>query len=120
MILFGKEELYTETMGLLMYELVSVTLHMCARLTENNQNRLSEQADVLDSFFSMMSQITKKNPKLLLSQGVDTTALFQCGKLSKLFIDVKFIYQVEFQLITEKVNTMLNKSTTFAWPTATR
>lgn len=63
-----------------MYEIVSVTLLMCARLTENNENRLSEQADVLEGFFSMMSQITKKNPKLLLSQGVDSTSLFQCGK----------------------------------------
>lgn len=89
--MFGKEELYSETMQILMYELVSITLLMCARLTENNENHLSEQADVLEDFYSMMSQITKKNPKLLLSQGVDTTALFQCGTCTYVINEKKSI-----------------------------
>lgn len=78
--MFGKEEAYSETMQTLMYEIVSITLCMCACLTENGTNQLSEQPDVLEAFFNMMSQVIKKNPKLMLAPGVDATAVFQCGK----------------------------------------
>lgn len=78
--MFGKEEAYSETMQMLMYEIVSVTLCMCAVLTENGTNRLSEQVDVLETFFFTMSQVTKKNPRLLLARGVDAAAIFQYGK----------------------------------------
>lgn len=67
-------------MQTLMYEIVSVTLCMCAVLTENGTNRLSEQVDVLETFFFTMSQVTKKNPRLLLARGVDAAAIFQYGK----------------------------------------
>lgn len=76
LIMFGKEEKFCEINQQLLREIISVTLQMCARLNNN----LSEKADTLEAFFTMLAQISKKVPHLVVGEGVDTAALFQCGK----------------------------------------
>lgn len=51
---------------------------MCAQLNTNNQ--LAEKTDVLDGFFTLLAQLSKKVPQLIFSSNIDTAALFQCGK----------------------------------------
>lgn len=51
---------------------------MCAQYSTSNQ--LSEKADVLEGFFFMLASIAKKLPQLLNNTGVNTSALFECGK----------------------------------------
>lgn len=76
LIMFGREEKFCEMNRQLLREIITVTLEMCARLNDN----LSEKADTLEAFFTMLAQISKKVPHLVVADGVDTAALFQCGK----------------------------------------
>lgn len=76
LIMFGRDEKFCEINQQLLREIVTVTLETCGRLNEN----LSEKADVFEAFFTMLAQISKKVPHLVVGDGVDTAALFQCGK----------------------------------------
>lgn len=76
LIMFGKEEKFSAINQQLLREIVSVTLQICAQLNDN----LSEKADTLEAFFTMLAQISKKVPHLIIANGVDTAGLFQCGK----------------------------------------
>lgn len=68
----------------LIHEIVNTTLEMCARY--NTKNQLSEKSDVLEAFFTLLSNIAKKLPHLIVGTGFDTSALFECGKFSFLFL----------------------------------
>lgn len=76
--MFGKDEQYTTIMHQLLREIVNITLQMCAQL--NGCNQLSEHSDVIEAFFMNVAQIYKKVPLLILTAGLDMSALFQCGK----------------------------------------
>lgn len=41
---------------------------------------LSEKADVIEAFFSLMANLVKKVPQLINKSGIDTAAIFQCGE----------------------------------------
>lgn len=79
LIMFGKEEKFATINQQLLREIVSVTLQMCTQLNNN----LAEKADTLEAFFTMLAQISKKVPHLVVGNGVDTAALFQCGIVLK-------------------------------------
>lgn len=76
--MFGNEQQFRGITHQLLHEIVSTTLQMCAQL--NSSNQLAEKTDVLQGFFAMMAQLFKKIPLVVFSSGVDTAALFQCGK----------------------------------------
>lgn len=76
LIMFGKEEKFCTINQQLLREIISVTLEMCTKMNDN----LAEKSDVLEAFFTMLAQISKKVPHLVVGVGVDTAALFQCGK----------------------------------------
>lgn len=61
-----------------MQEIVNSTLQMCAHLSTTNS--LQEQSDVIEGFFSLLSQVSKKAPYFVLNSSIDTAALFQCGE----------------------------------------
>lgn len=81
--MFEKDEELAPVSQQLICEIVSTTLQMCAQLNSNSQ--LSEKSDVLEGFFCMLVQISKKVPHLIFNNSIDTAALFQCGKFSLLF-----------------------------------
>lgn len=76
--MFGREEEFCTLNQQLLHELTSTTMQMCAQYNTNNQ--LSEKADVLEGFFSMLAALAKKVPQLIMTCGIDIAALFQCGK----------------------------------------
>lgn len=80
MIMFGKEEKFGGISQELLREIVNVTMQMCTHLNNN----LSEKTDTLEAFFLMLAQVSKKVPHLIVANGVDTAALFQCGKCFKM------------------------------------
>lgn len=77
LVMFGKDEEFTYMLKQFLYELMNRSLQMCAEL--NNKNQLSDKCDVLESFFSMLTHVSKRNSKLLYNSGVDCESLFQCG-----------------------------------------
>lgn len=81
--MFGEEESLTRICQLSIHEIVNTTLLMCAKL--NVIQELSEKSDVVEGFFSMLSQIFKKNPQILQTSNLDMAALFQCGEFFILF-----------------------------------
>lgn len=54
---------------------------MCANVTATAD--LSEKSDILEAFFGMMANLFKKVPQLINRSGIDTAAIFQCGKITK-------------------------------------
>ena len=77
--MFGNEDQFRAIMHQLLHEIVTTTLQMCAQL--NSANQLAEKTDVLEGFFAMMAQLYKKIPQVVFASGLDTAALFQCGKI---------------------------------------
>ncbi|KAJ8963759.1 hypothetical protein NQ317_016440 [Molorchus minor] len=80
LILFGNEEEFRTVNQLLLHEIINTTLQVTAQY--NAINQLSDIADVLDGFFSMLANLAKKVPQLVNASSTDTTALFQCAILS--------------------------------------
>ncbi|KAF5307676.1 hypothetical protein FQR65_LT06731 [Abscondita terminalis] len=68
LVMFGKDEEFAYMLQQFLYELVNRSLQMCAELNSNNQ--LSDKCDVLESFFSMLTHVSKRNSKLLFSSGL--------------------------------------------------
>nr|CAH7738201.1 unnamed protein product [Callosobruchus chinensis] len=97
LILFGREDEFTSLNQQLMHELVNVTLQMCAQYSTNNQ--LSEKADVLEGFFSMLANLAKKVPHLISSSGIDTSALFQCAILALVLPEIQTLKAVSSFLV---------------------
>lgn len=79
-IIFGKDPDFYETCQQVVNEIVNITLQLCSEYSNNNA--LSEKADVLDGFFSTLSQLIKKLPQLFANGSISTTALFQCAILT--------------------------------------
>lgn len=79
--MFGKDAEYSETMHLLLCEIINVTLLL------SSHSALSDIADVLEAFFSFLALLFKKSPELLCRNDVNTRALFQCGKLTYFHFD---------------------------------
>lgn len=78
LILFGKEDQFLNVNQQLLHEIVNTSLQMCANVSATSD--LSDKADVLEAFFSMMANLVKKVPQLINKSGIDTAAIFQCGK----------------------------------------
>lgn len=51
-----------------------------AMTTVSSSPNISDQTDLLEAVFTLLSQIIKKVPKLILC--VDSVSLMQCGKLT--------------------------------------
>lgn len=81
LILFGREEQFLSVNQQLLHEIVNTSLQMCANVSATAD--LSEKADVLEAFFAMMANLVKKVPQLINRSGIDTAAIFQCGKYIK-------------------------------------
>ncbi|XP_060533437.1 importin-13 [Cylas formicarius] len=78
-ILFGREDAFRTINRQLVSEICNTTLQLCARCNSNNQ--LSDISDILEGFFTMMSQLTKKLPQLILCNEIDVVGVFQCAIL---------------------------------------
>lgn len=78
-ILFGREDELRPLNQQLVQEICNRTLLLCAECSNNNQ--LSDIADLLEGFFLLLSNFIKKVPQLIFSNEIDTSALFQCGKI---------------------------------------
>lgn len=78
MILFGRDNEYSNLMQQLLKEIVNITLQMCSQLNSNTQ--LAEKSDVLEAFFVMLAQLFKKVPPIIQNSGIDLGAVFQCGR----------------------------------------
>lgn len=75
--MFAKDECLSGMLHQFLYEIVGNTLQLCAHLS--NSNQLSEKSDVLEGFFCLLAQLSKKNSQLIFTSGLDCTALFECG-----------------------------------------
>lgn len=82
-ILFGREDELRPLNQQLVQEICNRTLLLCAECSNNNQ--LSDIADLLEGFFLLLSNFIKKVPQLIFSNEIDTSALFQCGKIFYLY-----------------------------------
>ncbi|XP_044755741.1 importin-13 [Coccinella septempunctata] len=59
-------------------EIVNITLSMCSQY--QNENSLSEKADVLEGFFLLLSSLLKKLPQYIFFGGcINPISIFQCG-----------------------------------------
>ncbi|CAH1099739.1 unnamed protein product [Psylliodes chrysocephalus] len=97
LILFGREEEFCTLNQQLLHELTSTTMQMCAQYNTNNQ--LSEKADVLEGFFSMLAALAKKVPQLIMTCGIDIAALFQCAILCLVLPEIQALKQVSSFLV---------------------
>lgn len=104
LILFGKEEQFLSVNQQLLHEIVNTSLQMCANVSATAD--LSEKADVLEAFFAMMANLVKKVPQLINRSGIDTAAIFQCGKNIKL---VEFCCIMNKDAFSQTPNKLKNK-----------
>ncbi|KAB0794665.1 hypothetical protein PPYR_11504 [Photinus pyralis] len=79
LVMFGIDEDVICLLHQLLYELIRQTLEMCAEL--NCHNQLSEKGDVVESFFSMLTHVSKRNSRLIFNSNLDCVAMFQCAVL---------------------------------------
>ncbi|KAL3269998.1 hypothetical protein HHI36_009055 [Cryptolaemus montrouzieri] len=78
-IMFSQDEDIVAITKEALSEIVNTTIEMCFQYNENNV--LSEKSDVMEGFFTMLSQLVKKSPQHIFSSNIDTTVLFQCAIL---------------------------------------
>lgn len=72
-MLFGKDDKYESMMQSLTSELCTVAINNISAAAN-----ISDHTDLLESLFTLLSQIIKKVPKLLAC--VDSVSLIQCGE----------------------------------------
>jgi hypothetical protein len=80
--MYGRDRSQLPLMESLLRELCAVTILACSGSSSTPETSLSDHAELLEAFFSLLAQILKKTPQLFVSgEGIDLTALFQCGEL---------------------------------------
>ncbi|KAF2883130.1 hypothetical protein ILUMI_23047 [Ignelater luminosus] len=89
LIMFAKDECLSGMLHQFLYEIVGNTLQLCAHLS--NSNQLSEKSDVLEGFFCLLAQLSKKNSQLIFISGLDCTALFECATICLVLPEVPTI-----------------------------
>jgi hypothetical protein len=79
--MYGRDRCQLPLMESLLRELCAITILACSSNTSTPGTSLSDHADLLEAFFNLLAQILKKTPQLFVSgEGIDLTALFQCGE----------------------------------------
>jgi len=73
-IMYGRETGMVDPLRELLSELVNISL-----ANIRNSAIISDHADLIDSFYSMLAQVLKKQPGLFLYQNLDTTTLLQAA-----------------------------------------
>ncbi|KAH1009274.1 importin-13 [Dendroctonus ponderosae] len=96
-ILFGKEPDLCHLSQQLIQEICNQTLLIC--FEKNNQNQLSEIADLLEGFFSLLFNIIKKVPHLIFNNEMDTAALFECAILCLVLPEVQTLKAISSFLV---------------------
>ncbi|KAK9881689.1 hypothetical protein WA026_017206 [Henosepilachna vigintioctopunctata] len=79
-IMFSRDEDVVPITLQAVTEIVIVTLEMCSQY--NDINMLSEKSDVMEGFFSLLSQLMKKSPRHIFKNNIDTASLFHCAILT--------------------------------------